>query len=77
MTLRYVLPTALDRRVKQTQEIMPQLERHFGDLVCDPIRYNVRLSESPAHGQHIFEHDPRSNGARDYLALTKRIISDE
>jgi len=77
VTLRYVLPTALDRRVKQTQEIMPQLEQHFGELVCDPIRYNVRLSESPAHGQHIFEHDPRSNGARDYLALTKRIIGDE
>lgn len=77
VTLRYVLPTALDRRVKQTQEIIPQLEQHFGELVCDPIRYNVRLSESPAHGQHIFEHDPRSNGARDYLALTKRIISDE
>ncbi len=77
VTLRYVLPTALDRRVKQTQEILPQLEQNFGDLVCDPIRYNVRLSESPAHGQHIFEYDPRSNGARDYLALTKRIISDE
>ena len=77
VVLRYVLPTALDRRVKQTEEIMPQLEQHFGDLVCAPIRYNVRLSESPAYGQHIFEHDPRSNGARDYLALTKRIISDE
>ncbi len=75
--LRYVLPTALDRRVRQTQDLMQQLERSFGGLVCDPIRYNVRLSESPAYGQHIFEHDKRSNGARDYLALTKRVISDE
>jgi chromosome partitioning protein len=75
--MRYVLPTALDRRVKQTDEILPQLASHFGQAVCQPIRYNVRLSEMPAHGQHIFEYDPQSNGALDYMQLTKRIISDE
>ena len=77
LQLRYVLPTALDRRVKQTNEIMPQLDAHFGTAVCKPIRYNVRLSESPAHGQHIFEYDPHSNGAKDYMELTKRIVNDE
>lgn len=75
--LRYVLPTALDRRVKQTFEILPQLESHFGQAVCAPIRYNVRLSEAPAHGQHIFEYDQNSNGAQDYMDLTRRIVSDE
>lgn len=75
--LRYVLPTALDRRVKQTSEILPQLEAHFGPTVCSPIRYNVRLSEAPAHGQHIFEYDRDSNGAQDYLELTRRIVNDE
>ncbi|HIP71506.1 MAG TPA: ParA family protein [Anaerolineae bacterium] len=75
--LSYVLPTALDRRVRQTDEIMPQLSRTFGDTVCAPIRYNVRLSEAPAHGQHIFEYAPRSNGAQDYLELTRRIVNDE
>jgi chromosome partitioning protein len=75
--LRYVLPTALDRRVKQTGEIMPQLTRNFGTSVCNPIRYNVRLSEAPAHGQHIFEYDPQSNGAKDYMELTRRIVQDE
>ncbi|MCB0015427.1 MAG: ParA family protein [Anaerolineales bacterium] len=75
--LRYVLPTALDRRVKQTDEIMPQIKRHFGQAVCKPIRYNVRLSEAPAHGMHIFEYDPGSNGARDYMELTRRIVADE
>ena len=75
--LKYVLPTALDRRVKQTEEIMPQLVSHFGDAVCAPIRYNVRLSEAPAYGQHIFEYDKSSNGAIDYMELTKRIVQDE
>ncbi len=77
VALRYVLPTALDRRVKQTAEIMPQLVGHFDNIVCSPIRYNVRLSEAPAHGQHIFEYDPHSNGAQDYMKLTKRIVNDE
>jgi chromosome partitioning protein len=77
VALRYVLPTALDRRVKQTAEIMPQLVTHFNTAVCSPIRYNVRLSEAPAHGQHIFEYDPHSNGAQDYMDLTKRIVNDE
>lgn len=75
--LRYVLPTALDRRVKQTGEILPQLKAHFNGAVCKPIRYNVRLSEAPAHGQHIFEYDPQSNGAEDYAELTRRIVKDE
>ena len=75
--LRYVVPTVLDRRVRQSSEILPQLEQHFGTAVCPPIRYNVRLSEAPAHGQHIFEYAPNSNGAADYLALTKRILADE
>ena len=75
--LKYVLPTALDRRVKQTEEILPQLDNHFGQAVCNPIRYNVRLSEAPAYGQHIFEYDKSSNGAKDYMELTKRIVQDE
>ena len=77
LQLRYVLPTALDRRVKQTEEIMPQLNKHFNGAVCTPIRYNVRLSEAPAYGQHIFEYDPQSNGAKDYATLTRRIVNDE
>lgn len=75
--LKYVLPTSLDRRVAQTAEIYQQLEERLNGLLCAPIRYNVRLSEAPAHGQHIFEYDPTSNGAADYQALTQRILADE
>ncbi|MCA9922879.1 MAG: ParA family protein [Anaerolineales bacterium] len=77
LKLPYLLPTAIDRRVKQTHEILPQLQQHFDGSVCEPIRYNVRLSESFGHGQHIFEYDPASNGANDYAELAKRVISDE
>ena len=76
LTLRYVLPTFMDRRVKKSAEILAQLQGHFGELVCDPIRYNVRLSEAPGHGQTIFEYAPRSAGAQDYQRLTERIVQD-
>lgn len=76
LTLRYVLPTFMDRRVKKSAEILAQLEGHYGDLVCEPIRYNVRLSEAPGYGQTIFEYAPHSAGAQGYQSLTERIMGD-
>lgn len=77
LKLAYVLPTALDRRVKQSDEIMEQLKGHFGELVCSPIRYDIRASEAPAHGQHIYEYAPDGRAAADYAELTRRILNDE
>ena len=76
LTIRYILPTFLDRRVKKSEEILGQLNAHFGDKVCAPIRYNVRLSEAPGYGQTIFEYAPRSPGAQDYETLTERVMRD-
>jgi len=77
LQLKYILPTFFDRRVRKSEEILPQLVAHFGDRVCPPIRYSVRLSEAPGYGQTIFEYAPHSTGAEDYHKLTERIISDE
>jgi len=76
LTLRYILPTFMDRRVKKSGEILVQMVDHYNDLVCDPIRYNVRLSEAPGYGQTIFEYAPGSAGAEDYQRLAERIIHD-
>jgi chromosome partitioning protein len=76
LVLRYVLPTFLDRRVKKSEEILGQLQTHYAGLVCEPIRYNVRLSEAPGYGQTIFEYAPHSPGAEDYQKLAERILSD-
>ena len=37
------------------------------------IRRNVKLAESPSHGQTIFEYEPDCNGARDYRALAEEV----
>ena len=76
LSLRYVLPTFLDRRVRKSDEILAQLQGHFGAKVCAPIRYNVRLSEAPGSGQTIFEYAARSPGAEDYQQLAERILQD-
>jgi chromosome partitioning protein len=77
LRLSYVLPTFLDRRVRKSENMLQQLRTRYGDLVCAPIRYNVRLSEAPGFGQTVFEFAPSSPGAEDYLALTERILHDE
>lgn len=75
LELKYVLPTFFDKRVKKSLEFMDQLNKAFDGKVCDPIRYNVKLSEAPAFGRTIFEHDSHSHGSIDYAKLVKRVIT--
>jgi chromosome partitioning protein len=77
LALRYILPTFLDRRVKKSAEILQQLISAFGDAVCVPVRYSVKVSEAPGYGQTVFEYAPHSPGAEDYRQLTERIRQDE
>jgi chromosome partitioning protein len=76
LRLKYVLPTFFDMRVRKSSEILQQLVDHFQRLVLPPIRYNVDLSECPAHGKTIFEYASRSRGSKDYARLVERIAHD-
>lgn len=69
LRLRYLLPTFLDLRNRQSGEMLAQLHDHFHDEICPPIRVNVKLSESFGWRQSIFEYAPQSRGAEDYDAL--------
>jgi chromosome partitioning protein len=75
--LNYILPTFLDMRVNRSMEILKKLENLYGERVCSPIHYNVRLSESPAHGQTIFEYAPGSNGAQGYRDLVRKVTGND
>jgi chromosome partitioning protein len=74
LRLEYILPTMFDRRTRHSHEIYEQLKKYFKRYVCDPIHYNVRLSEAPSVGQTIFEYAARAQGATDYKNLIERII---
>ena len=39
------------------------------------IRRNIRLAESPSHGQSIFEYAPDSHGAEDYRQLAAELLT--
>jgi chromosome partitioning protein len=39
------------------------------------IRRNIRLAESASFGQSIFDYEPDCPGAKDYLSLTKEVLS--
>lgn len=72
-SIRLIVPTMFDPRVRQSGELLAELKARFGTLVADPIRVNVRLSEAPTLGKTIYEYDPRSRGAIDYAMLVERL----
>jgi len=76
LRLNYILPTMFDKRTRQSFDILKQLSRLFRKQICDPIHYNVRLSEAPSRGQTIFEYQANAVGATDYSKLTRRLMED-
>ena len=60
-----------------TKEIKNQIKGYFGDnLMKTAIRVNVALAEAQSSGKDIFEYDPNSNGAKDYMSLVNEIIKN-
>jgi len=76
LQLKYVLPTMFDQRTRHSLKVLKQLLQLFRKQVCDPIPYNVRLSEAPAVGKTIFEFDPRAASANGYKKLIRRVTHD-
>jgi chromosome partitioning protein len=72
-SIRMIVPTMFDSRLRQSGELLADLQRTYGTLVTPPIRVNVRLSEATAAGRTIYEYDPRSRGALDYAHLVDRL----
>ena len=77
LSLGYILPTFFDKRVKKSIGILNKLEELYANNICNPIRYNVRLSEAPANGQTIYEFAPGCNGAHDYRDLVRKVTGKE
>lgn len=72
LELNGVLVTMFDGRNSLAQQVVDELEKHFGDkLYKAVVPRNVRLAEAPSYGKTILEHDKWSKGARAYKALAK------
>lgn len=70
--------TQYDSRTNISQAVVNAIDTNMpGKLMKSKIRNNVALVEAPASASHIFEYDKSSNGAKDYLELTKEILEKE
>lgn len=70
-----VLLTMYDKRTSLSEQVMAELEKHFGGKVFQTvIPRNIRLAEAPSFGKTILEHDKWSKGARAYKQLAKEVV---
>jgi chromosome partitioning protein len=67
--------TMLDGRTRLSQQVVDEVERHFGERLFDTrIPRTVRLAEAPGFGQPITVFDPTSRGALAYRRLATEIL---
>ncbi len=58
--------------------IEKNIEKYFKEKILKTrIRENIKVAESIAMKKSVVEYDKKSNGAKDYIALTKEIIKRE
>jgi chromosome partitioning protein len=70
-----VFITQFDSRKVLNRDVVATIEAHFkNEVFKTKIRDNVALAEAPAQGLDIFRYNPKSNGAEDYLDLSKEIL---
>jgi chromosome partitioning protein len=72
-----VFITKYDKRKILNKNVSETIKANLQDKVFKTvIRDNIALAEAPAKGQSIFEYNPESTGAEDYLSLCKEIIQE-
>jgi chromosome partitioning protein len=68
--------TLYDKRTLLAKDIHQEIKKVFGDkLFKTVISRSVRLEESPAYRESIFNFAPRSSGAFEYYKLSEEVLS--
>jgi len=70
-----VLLTMHDARTSLSRQVAAEVRAHFTGRVFEAtIPRNVRISESPSHGQAVVTYDPASAGAIAYMQAAREIL---
>ena len=70
-----VVITMHDKRTALARDIRTQIDKVFGKKVFRTvITKSVRLEESPAYKESIFQFAPDSSGATEYYRLCEEVI---
>ena len=65
-----IIPTFFNQKTRTARKIGNEIKTNFGKrMLLSGIRNNIKLAESPAFKQTIFEYSPKSIGAQDYKKL--------
>lgn len=69
------LLTMYDPRTRLNNQVVDEVQRHFGDMVFKTIiQRNVKLGEAPSFGQSVISYDVESRGAQNYMQLAKELV---
>ncbi|GHU86949.1 chromosome partitioning protein ParA [Bacteroidia bacterium] len=72
-----LLLTMYDGRLRLPRQVAEEVIGHFQDLVFNTmIARNTKLGEAPSHGKTIFEYEPSSMGAINYLNLAREVLQN-
>lgn len=70
-----VLGVLVDERRHLTTSILESLRNNYGiDVFNNYIRQNVKAAEAPALGQSVIDYAPKSNSAKDYMAVADELL---
>jgi chromosome partitioning protein len=69
-----VLPTFYDEQSCESRAMMDTLLERFQTSLLPPIHHSALLRECAARGQTIFETEPLSCAAREYLSLVQLVM---
>jgi len=76
LRLAGIIPTFFNKKTRTARKIGDEIKMNFGRHMLLPgIRNNIKLAESPAFKQTIFEYSPKSIGALDYKKLIAMIYN--
>ncbi|MDX1414175.1 MAG: ParA family protein [Candidatus Promineifilaceae bacterium] len=74
ISIKAVVPTFVDKRLRLTRNMLAQLKRTYGNLVSEPVPNTVRVAEAPASGGlTVLEYAPESPASYAYENLVDLI----
>ena len=78
LVIQGVILSMFDGRTNLSIQVVQEVKKYFrGKVYKTVIPRNVRLAEAPSYGMPITVYDPRSKGARAYLAFADELLEQE
>lgn len=69
-----ILITHFDEQTRESRSTLDTLKGTFGNALLSPIHRATVMRECAAHGMTIFEYDPDSRAAQEYMTLARYVV---